>query len=86
MGRGKGKKGGEEKGCTRCLPLLPLQAAASRIFRAKMQAVADDDTDAAANATERYLVSPIAYLNNAYLKRFGMPGSLYAGRVAVVCW
>ena len=37
-------------------------------FDAKMQAVADDDTNAAANATERYLVSPIAYLNNAYLK------------------
>ena len=55
-------------------------------FDMKMQAVADDDTDAAADATERYLVSPIAYLNNAYLKRFGMPGSLYAGRVAVVCW
>ena len=37
-------------------------------FDAKMQAVDDDDTDAAANATERYLMSPIAYLNNPYLK------------------
>ena len=37
-------------------------------FDAKMQAVADDDTNAAANATERYLVSLIEYLKNAYLK------------------
>ena len=56
--------------------MLPLPAAATRIleaaacnkaagiFASKMPAVADDDTDAAANATERYLVSPenIAYL------------------------
>ena len=35
-----------------------------------MQAVNDNNTDAAANATERYLnsLSPIAYLNNAYLR------------------
>ena len=66
--------------CSRCTPQP------QGFFDAKMQAVADDDTDAAANATERYLVSPIAYLNKAYLKRFGLPGSLYAGRVAVVCW
>ena len=113
--------------CSRCKP-QPQE-----FFDAKMRAIADDDTDAAANGTERYLVSPIAYLNNAYLKwliysaafnepfaesrgamrvqfiprldedlsvlarqtfsaggcsrrwRFGMPGSLYAGRVAVVC-
>ena len=52
--------------CSHCKP-QPQE-----FFDAKMRAIADDDTDAAAirpaNGTERYLVSPIAYLNNAYLK------------------
>ena len=50
--------------CSCCKP----QPLSQGFFDAKMQAVADDDTDAASNATERYLVSPISYLNNAYLK------------------